>query len=305
MKADRRQASEAAQRPVPVRCVDCMRTIFNQPQYSVSAQLGEVFDTRPNTSIVRGDNCLGSFRYCGCGAININVQAVRIDIDEYRNASIERDRVGRRYKGIGWKDDLITGFNSDEGDCHFQGGRTCMHQDHMFRPHLFLEDFLTSFAEAASRRQKSIVYCRPYIIDFAAENRRAIEGNWVALRVKTEGQWASFPDRSPRTSRHGEDTRSAHQRHHIVPCSNWCAPGAGPMEIGDRLDAAVGNRPLPSIVCRLFQRHGAHGTRRGHERGRLPGLCRADPGAGLATRRNRCAGQSAGHEPPAIRQAIN
>ena len=27
-------------------------------------------------------------------------------------------------------------------------------------------------------------------------------------------------------------------------------------EVADRLDAAVGDRPLPSIVCRFFQRHG-------------------------------------------------
>jgi transposase len=27
-------------------------------------------------------------------------------------------------------------------------------------------------------------------------------------------------------------------------------------EVADRLDAATGYRPLPSIVCRFFQRHG-------------------------------------------------
>ena len=38
------------------------------------------------------------------------------------------------------------------------------------------------------------------------------------------------------------------------------------MEIGDRLDTAVGYRPLPSIVCRFFQRHGV--TRK--KRRRMP-----------------------------------
>ena len=33
-------------------------------------------------------------------------------------------------------------------------------------------------------------------------------------------------------------------------------PGLTPMEIGDRLGAAVGYRPLTSIVRRFFQRHG-------------------------------------------------
>jgi transposase len=35
-------------------------------------------------------------------------------------------------------------------------------------------------------------------------------------------------------------------------------------EIAERLDAAVGHRPLPSIVCRFFQRHGV--TRKKRQR---------------------------------------
>jgi transposase len=59
------------------------------------------------------------------------------------------------------------------------------------------------------------------------------------------------------------DKRGGNQRSHRIDAHRdvilrWIEeePDLTLMEISDRLDAAVGYRPLPSIVCRFFQRHG-------------------------------------------------
>jgi transposase len=59
------------------------------------------------------------------------------------------------------------------------------------------------------------------------------------------------------------DKRGGNQRSHRIDAHRnvilrWIEeePDLTLMEIADRLDAAVGYRPLPSIVCRFFQRQG-------------------------------------------------
>jgi len=59
------------------------------------------------------------------------------------------------------------------------------------------------------------------------------------------------------------DKRGGNQRSHRIDAHRdlilgWIeeAPDLTLVEIGDRLNDTVGFRPLPSIVCRFFQRHG-------------------------------------------------
>jgi transposase len=72
---------------------------------------------------------------------------------------------------------------------------------------------------------------------------------WVA-RARTRG------DVEP-------DKRGGNVRSHRIDAQrdlilNWIEtePDLTLTEVADRLDEAVGYRPLPSIVCRFFQRHG-------------------------------------------------
>jgi transposase len=59
------------------------------------------------------------------------------------------------------------------------------------------------------------------------------------------------------------DKRGGNQRSHRIDAHRdlilgWIAesPDLTLVEVAERLDEAVGYRPLPSIVCRFFQRHG-------------------------------------------------
>lgn len=59
------------------------------------------------------------------------------------------------------------------------------------------------------------------------------------------------------------DKRGGNQRSHRIDAYreliiDWIeeAPDLTLAEVAERLDDAVGYRPLPSIVCRFFQRHG-------------------------------------------------
>ena len=59
------------------------------------------------------------------------------------------------------------------------------------------------------------------------------------------------------------DKRGGNQRSHRIDAHRdlilaWIAetPDLTLAEVAERLDGAVGYRPLPSIVCRFFQRHG-------------------------------------------------
>ena len=59
------------------------------------------------------------------------------------------------------------------------------------------------------------------------------------------------------------DKRGGNQRSHRIDAHrdlilSWTAetPDLTLAEVAERLDGAVGYRPLPSIVCRFFQRHG-------------------------------------------------
>ena len=59
------------------------------------------------------------------------------------------------------------------------------------------------------------------------------------------------------------DKRGGNQRSHRIDAHrdlilSWIAeiPDLTLAEVAERLDGAVGYRPLPSIVCRFFQRHG-------------------------------------------------
>ena len=56
----------------------------------------------------------------------------------------------------------------------------------------------------------------------------------------------------------GGDRRSQRIDAHRELILGWIAaePDLTLAEIAARLDAAVGYRPLPSVVCRFFQRHG-------------------------------------------------
>jgi transposase len=69
------------------------------------------------------------------------------------------------------------------------------------------------------------------------------------------------------------DKRGGNQRSHWIDAHQdlilaWIAetPDLTLAEVAERLDGAVGYRPLPSIVCRFFQRHGV--TRK--KRRRMP-----------------------------------
>ena len=69
------------------------------------------------------------------------------------------------------------------------------------------------------------------------------------------------------------DKRGGNQRSHRIDAHrdlilSWIAetPDLTLAEVAERLDGAVGYRPLPSIVCRFFQRHGV--TRK--KRRRMP-----------------------------------
>jgi len=59
------------------------------------------------------------------------------------------------------------------------------------------------------------------------------------------------------------DKRGGNQRSHRIDAHRdlilaWISetPDLTLAEVAERLDGAVGYRPLPSIVCRFFQRHG-------------------------------------------------
>ena len=69
------------------------------------------------------------------------------------------------------------------------------------------------------------------------------------------------------------DKRGGNQRSHRIDAHRdlilaWISetPDLTLAEVAERLDGAVGCRPLPSIVCRFFQRHGV--TRK--KRRRMP-----------------------------------
>jgi len=72
---------------------------------------------------------------------------------------------------------------------------------------------------------------------------------WVE-RARTRGELT--PDKR------GGNHRSHRIDAHKALILEWIEeiPDLTLAEVGDRLEAAVGYRPLPSIVCRFFQRHG-------------------------------------------------
>lgn len=108
---------------------------------------------------------------------------------------------------------------------------------------------------------------------------------WVA-RARTRG------DLSP--DKRGGNVRSHRIDEHRALILGWIEekPDLTLAEVAERLDETVGYRPLPSIVCRFFQRHGVARKKdsarcrtgsSGHSR-RPPSLVRrpAGPGPGAA-----------------------
>lgn len=89
--------------------------------------------------------------------------------------------------------------------------------------------------------------CRAAAARFGVGVSSAIR--WVA-RARTRGDLA--PDKR------GGNVRSHRIDGHreFILALIAAEPDLTLAEVADRLDAATGYRPLPSIVCRFFQRHG-------------------------------------------------
>lgn len=89
--------------------------------------------------------------------------------------------------------------------------------------------------------------CRAAAARFGVGVSSAIR--WVA-RARTRG------DLSP--DKRGGNVRSHQIDSHreFILALIVAEPDLTLAEVADRLDAATGYRPLPSIVCRFFQRHG-------------------------------------------------
>ena len=89
--------------------------------------------------------------------------------------------------------------------------------------------------------------CRAAAARFGVGVSSAIR--WVT-RIRTRGDLA--PDKR------GGNVRSRRIDGHreFILALIAAEPDLTLAEVADRLDAATGYRPLPSIVCRFFQRHG-------------------------------------------------